>query len=149
MEASNDYPAVGRGEGGRPCGLEDLGDGPFCGKVRRALDVNAFGVNALVLPAGMETGFHYRYDSQEELYFVHRGEIETLFGDGTTRASATAAWRAWTPRLCARSATWATSMPCTCAPGAGTDMWGATGAFRQGEQDRVRALHDLKGPAEA
>ena len=83
MEASNDYPAVKRGEGWAACGLEDLGDGPGFRKVRRALDVDAFGVNAIVLPAGMETGFHY-HDAQEELYFVHRGTIEMVFGDGST-----------------------------------------------------------------
>ncbi|HTQ67774.1 MAG TPA: cupin domain-containing protein [Solirubrobacteraceae bacterium] len=85
MEASSDYPAVKRGDGWAACDLEDLGDGPGFRKVRRALDVNAFGVNALVLPAGAETGFHY-HDTQEELYFVHRGAIEMVFGDGSTIA---------------------------------------------------------------
>ena len=49
--------------------------------MRRELGVTAFGVNAIVLPAGWETGGHY-HDEQEELYFVHRGEIEMTFGEG-------------------------------------------------------------------
>ena len=62
--------------------IDDLGDGPGFRKVRKGLGVTAFGVNAIVLPAGIETGAHY-HDTQEELYFVHRGEIEMEFGDGT------------------------------------------------------------------
>ena len=45
--------------------------------------MGAFGVNAIVLPAGTETGFHY-HDTQEELYFVHRGKIEMCFADDAT-----------------------------------------------------------------
>ncbi len=45
--------------------------------------MTAFGVNAIVLAPGIETGFHY-HDRQEELYFVHRGTIEMEFGDGST-----------------------------------------------------------------
>lgn len=52
-------------------------------KVRRALGIDAFGVNALVLPPGYETGRHY-HERQQELYFVHRGTVEIEFGDGTT-----------------------------------------------------------------
>ena len=50
-------------------------EGPGFRKVRRALGVTAFGVNAIELPAGFETGRHY-HEEQEELYFVHRGRIE-------------------------------------------------------------------------
>jgi mannose-6-phosphate isomerase-like protein (cupin superfamily) len=77
-----DYPNVRRGEGYAAGHLDDLGDGPGFRKVRKGLDVSAFGVNAIVLPAGIETGFHF-HDTQEELYFVHRGRIEMEFGDGT------------------------------------------------------------------
>ena len=49
-----------------------LGEGPGFRKVRRELDVEEFGVNAIVIPAAIETGLHY-HDEQEELYFVHRG----------------------------------------------------------------------------
>ena len=82
MEAS-EYPDVITGEGYAVGHLDALGDGPGFRKVRKGLDVTAFGVNAIVLPPGIETGFHY-HDEQEELYFVHRGTIEMEFGDGTT-----------------------------------------------------------------
>ena len=82
MEAS-EYPEVSSGDGYAVGGLEDLGDGYGFRKVRKGLDVAAFGVNAIVMPPGIESGFHY-HDEQEELYFVHRGAIEIEFGDGTT-----------------------------------------------------------------
>ena len=51
--------------------IDELGDEVFR-KVRRALGVSAFGVNAMVLPPG--TGwFEHFHDEQDELYFVHRG----------------------------------------------------------------------------
>jgi uncharacterized cupin superfamily protein len=75
---------VRTGEGYAVAHLDDLGDGPGFRKVRKGLGVTAFGVNAIVLPAGIETGSHY-HDEQEELYFVHRGAIEMVFGDGSTQ----------------------------------------------------------------
>ena len=74
---------VMEGEGYAVGSLDGLGDGPGFRKIRRALGVTAFGVNAIVLPVGIETGRHY-HDQQEELYFVHRGEVEFEFGDGST-----------------------------------------------------------------
>jgi quercetin dioxygenase-like cupin family protein len=82
MEASTEYPRVIRGDGYAVGRLEDLGDGPGFRKVRRGLDVTAFGVNAIVMPPGIESGFH-AHDIQEELYFVHRGTVEIEFGDGS------------------------------------------------------------------
>jgi mannose-6-phosphate isomerase-like protein (cupin superfamily) len=82
MEAS-EYPGVTRGEGYAIGDLDALGDGPGFRKVRKGLDVEAFGVNAIVMPPGIESGFHF-HDVQEELYFVHKGAIEIEFGDGTT-----------------------------------------------------------------
>jgi mannose-6-phosphate isomerase-like protein (cupin superfamily) len=82
MEASTDYPGVTEGDGYAVANLDDLGEGPGFRKVRKPLGVTAFGVNAIVLPAGIETGFHY-HESQQELYFVHRGTIEMEFGDGS------------------------------------------------------------------
>jgi mannose-6-phosphate isomerase-like protein (cupin superfamily) len=52
--------------------LDELGDGYGFRKVRRALGVEAFGVNAIVMPPGFE-GFAHYHDLQDELYFVHRG----------------------------------------------------------------------------
>lgn len=73
---------VVEGEGWAAGHIEAMGEGYGFHKVRRALDVKAFGVNALVIPAGWETGFHY-HERQEEVYFVHRGTIEIEFGDGS------------------------------------------------------------------
>jgi mannose-6-phosphate isomerase-like protein (cupin superfamily) len=52
--------------------LDELGEGYGFRKVRRALGVGAFGVNAIVLAPGFE-GFEHYHDEQDELYFVHQG----------------------------------------------------------------------------
>lgn len=70
------------GEGYALGHIDALGEGYGFRKVRKELDVTAFGVNVLVRPEGYETKWHY-HDLQEELYFVHRGAIEMEFGDGT------------------------------------------------------------------
>jgi mannose-6-phosphate isomerase-like protein (cupin superfamily) len=69
------------GDGYAVAGLDGLGDGYGFRKIRQALDVTEFGVNAIVMPAGIESGFH-AHERQQELYFVHQGEIELEFGDG-------------------------------------------------------------------
>ena len=61
--------------------IDGMGDGPGFRKVRRELDVKAFGVNAVVMPPGYASGPHY-HDRQEELYLVHRGTVEFTFGEG-------------------------------------------------------------------
>ncbi len=73
-----------QGDGWAIADLDEMGDGPGFRKVRRTLGVEAFGVNAIVLPAGMETGTHW-HDEQDELYFVHRGAIDMDLGDGEWR----------------------------------------------------------------
>ncbi len=72
------------GQGWTAATLGDMGDGPGFRKVRKELGVEAFGVNAIVMPPGIETRFHY-HDEQDELYFVHEGRIEMEFGDGATQ----------------------------------------------------------------
>ena len=62
--------------------LDELGDGYGFRKIRRGIGVTAFGINAIVLPPGYETGLHY-HEQQEETYFVHQGQIEFRFGDGS------------------------------------------------------------------
>ena len=52
--------------------IDELGDGPGFRKVRQALGITAFGVNALVFPPGSGGVLHY-HETQDELYFVHRG----------------------------------------------------------------------------
>jgi hypothetical protein len=117
MSTSTDYPGVTEGAGYAVGGLDDLGDGPGFRKIRKGLGVTAFGVNAIVIPPGIETGFHY-HEEQEELYFVHRGAIEMEFGDVDA------------VYLCA----------------GGKDGYiGRDGRVPPGEEQRVKALHDLSG----
>jgi mannose-6-phosphate isomerase-like protein (cupin superfamily) len=60
--------------------LDELGEGYGFRKIRRGLGVTAFGVNALVMPAGYEGFLHY-HDTQDELYFVHQGTARFEVGD--------------------------------------------------------------------
>jgi mannose-6-phosphate isomerase-like protein (cupin superfamily) len=60
--------------------LDELGDGYGFRKVRRALGVTAFGVNAVVMPPHYEGFLHY-HDTQDELYFVHAGTARFEVGD--------------------------------------------------------------------
>ena len=64
--------------------IDGLGSGPGFRKIRGALGVTAFGVNAVVLPPGYKSNAH-RHERQEELYIVMSGEIEFEFGDGERR----------------------------------------------------------------
>jgi mannose-6-phosphate isomerase-like protein (cupin superfamily) len=59
---------VGHGFGS----IDELGDGYGFRKVREALGVTAFGVNAVVMPPGYP-GFAHYHDEQDELYLVLRG----------------------------------------------------------------------------
>ena len=63
--------------------LDELGDGPGFRKIRGPLGVEAFGVNAIVFPPHYEGPEHY-HDTQDELYFVHRGRIRVDV-DGESR----------------------------------------------------------------
>jgi mannose-6-phosphate isomerase-like protein (cupin superfamily) len=63
--------------------LDELGEGPGFRKIRGPLGVTAFGVNAIVLPAG-HVGFLHYHDTQDELYFVHRGRVQVDV-DGESR----------------------------------------------------------------
>ena len=63
--------------------IDELGDGPGFRKVRTALGVEAFGVNAVVYPPRFE-GFPHYHDEQDELYFVHSGRARVEV-DGETR----------------------------------------------------------------
>ena len=63
--------------------LDELGDTHGFRKVRTALGVTAFGVNGIVMPPGFQ-GFLHFHDTQDELYFVHRGRARVEVG-GETR----------------------------------------------------------------
>jgi quercetin dioxygenase-like cupin family protein len=69
------------GDGWALASLDDLGEGPGFRKIRKELGVTAFGINAIVLPAGYGGPMHF-HDEQEETYFVHAGQVEFEFGDG-------------------------------------------------------------------
>jgi mannose-6-phosphate isomerase-like protein (cupin superfamily) len=141
MEAS-EYPGVRRGEGYAVAQLEDLGEGPGFRKVRKGLDVTAFGVNAIVMPPGIESGFHY-HDVQEELYFLHRGTIEIEFGDGSIErleAGGFARVDAATVRKLRNVGDVDAVYLCA----GGKDGYiGRDGRVREGEEQRVKAIHDL------
>ena len=73
-----------KGEGWTVSSIDDLGEGPGFRKVRSALGVTEFGVNAIVLPPGYTSRRHY-HERQQELYLVLSGEIELeLDGDRHT-----------------------------------------------------------------
>jgi quercetin dioxygenase-like cupin family protein len=75
------------GDGYAVADVDAIGDQYGFRKIRRELGVTAFGMNAIAMPPGYETGRHY-HDEQEETYFVHRGTIEMEFGDGSTHVLA-------------------------------------------------------------
>ncbi len=52
--------------------IDELGEGAGFRKVRQALGISAFGVNAIVMPPAGKGRPHY-HERQDELYFVHRG----------------------------------------------------------------------------
>ncbi|MBA2763073.1 MAG: cupin domain-containing protein [Thermoleophilaceae bacterium] len=79
--SDQDYPGVTCGEGWAAAELDDIGEGYGFRKLRKALDVQAFGINALVLPPGLATGKHY-HEEQEETYIVIAGRFVIEFGDG-------------------------------------------------------------------
>ncbi len=142
MDVSSEYPGVVSGAGYAIAHLSDLGDGPGFRKVRKGLGVTAFGVNALVLPPGVETGFHF-HDEQEELYFIHRGTIEMEFGDGSVQVlqeGGIARVDAATVRKLRNTGT--VDAVYLCAGGRGGYV-GRDGRVPAGEEARVRALHDL------
>jgi mannose-6-phosphate isomerase-like protein (cupin superfamily) len=143
MEAF-EYPRVRKGEGYAVANLEDLGEGPGFRKVRKGLDVTAFGVNAIVLPPGIETGFHY-HDEQEELYFLHSGTLEIEFGDGTVEhleAGGLARVDAATVRKLRNVG----DTDAVYLIAGGKDGYvGRDGRVPEGEEQRVKELHDLSG----
>jgi mannose-6-phosphate isomerase-like protein (cupin superfamily) len=141
MEAASEYPAVRRGEGYAVGHLDDLGGGPGFRKVRRGLDVTAFGVNAIVLPPGVETGMHY-HDQQEELYFVHAGTIEMRFGDDTVE-TLPAGSLARVDAATARGIRNVGEVDAVYVCVGGKDGYvGRDGRVPPGEEERVRQLHE-------
>ena len=79
---TNEVREIVEGDGYAVAHIDALGEPYGFRKIRRGLNVTAFGINAVVMPAGYATGRHY-HDEQEETYFVHRGQLEFEFGDGS------------------------------------------------------------------
>jgi uncharacterized cupin superfamily protein len=75
------------GEGYAVGHIDDMGDQYGFRKVRKAVGVTEFGVNAIVVPPGFEGGDHF-HDDQQELYFLHAGTVEMRFGDGSAHRMA-------------------------------------------------------------
>jgi quercetin dioxygenase-like cupin family protein len=80
--SSEQVSEVIAGDGYAVANVDAIGDPYGFRKIRRELGVTAFGMNAIAMPPGYETGRHY-HDEQEETYFVHRGTVEMEFGDGS------------------------------------------------------------------
>ena len=121
--------------------LDELGDGPGFRKVRDALGVTAFGVNAIVLPPGIETGFHF-HDQQQELYFVHRGAIEIEFGDGARERLGEGSF-ARVDAATARKVRNTGDRDAVYVIVGGKDGYvGRDGRVPPGEEQRARAIHD-------
>jgi quercetin dioxygenase-like cupin family protein len=147
MEASSDFPKVRSGEGWAAGSLDDLGDSPGFRKVRKGLGVTAFGVNAIVMPPGIETGFHF-HDEQEELYFVHRGTVEIEFGDGTIETLGEGGM-ARVDAATLRKVRNPGEVDAVYLITGGKDGYiGRDGRVPEGEEQRLRALHDLSGGAQ-
>jgi mannose-6-phosphate isomerase-like protein (cupin superfamily) len=69
------------GAGYAVANLDNLGEGYGFRKIRKDLGVTEFGINAIVMPPGIDAGPHM-HERQQELYFVHSGRLEIEFGDG-------------------------------------------------------------------
>jgi quercetin dioxygenase-like cupin family protein len=145
MEASTQYPGVTHGPGYAVGHLDDLGDGPGFRKVRKGLGVTAFGVNVVIVPPGIETGVHC-HETQEELYFIHRGTVDMEFGDGSVhrlREGGFARVDAATVRKMRNVGDEDVVFLCA----GGKDGYvGRDGRVPPGEEERVRVVHDLSKP---
>ena len=80
MAVEREVREVVEGDGWAAADIAVLGEPHGFRKIRKELGVQELGMNAIVVPAGFASGFHF-HDEQEEVYFVHRGTIEMDFGD--------------------------------------------------------------------
>ena len=136
---------VTKGEGYAVANLSDLGEGPGFRKIRKGLGVTAFGVNAIVLPPSYETGRHY-HDEQEELYFLHSGRIAIEFGDGSSHELSAGGLARVDPSTVRKIKNLSGSEDAVYVIVGGKDGYvGRDGQVPPGEEQRVRALHDLGG----
>ncbi len=139
-----EFPKVASGDGWSTSSLDELGAGPGFRKVRKELGVTAFGVNAIVLPPGVGTGFHF-HDEQEELYFVHSGTVEIEFGDGTVRTLGPGGLARVDAATVRRVNNRGEREAVYLIVGGKDGYVGRDGQVPPGEEERVRALHDGPG----
>jgi len=140
MAEQQDYPQVKVGEGYAVGHLDDMGQGPGFRKVRQALGVREFGVNAVVVPPGIETGAHY-HDRQEELYFVHKGALEIEFDDGSVHLLREGSFARVDARTVRRLRNRGEQEAVYLCVGAQGGYVGRDGRVPPGEEERVRQLH--------
>jgi uncharacterized cupin superfamily protein len=82
-DATTNAPPIQLGEGWAISpSIDALGDGMFR-RVRPLLNITAFGINVKVMEPGSASRNHL-HTEQQEVIFVHEGEIHVTFGDGTT-----------------------------------------------------------------
>lgn len=128
---------VSAGDGYAVANVDDLGEGFGFRKIRKDLGVEAFGVNAIVLPPRYKTNSHY-HDEQEELYIVLSGTVKLEFGDGSVHElgpGGLARVSAATPRRVINE----TSEPATYVCVGGKDGYVGRDGQLAGDGDEVRA----------
>jgi mannose-6-phosphate isomerase-like protein (cupin superfamily) len=148
MEGSTDIPGVTKGDGYAVGNLDDLGEGPGFRKVRDALGVTAFGINAIHMPPGVETGFHF-HDLQEELYFVHRGAVEIEFGDGTVHSLREGDFARVDPATLRKVRNAGDAEAVYVIVGGKDGYVGRDGRTPPGDEPRIRAIADHDAPPPA
>lgn len=78
-----DAPLIQLGEGWAIApSIEALGDGAFR-RARQPLGITAFGMNVKVMEPE-STSKQHLHTEQQEVIFVHEGQIHVSFGDGTS-----------------------------------------------------------------
>jgi len=147
MEASTGNANVHEGDGWAAAHLDGLGDGPGFRKIRKPLGVTAFGVNAIVLPGGLDAGAHF-HDTQEELYFVHSGEIEMEFGDGAVERLGPGSLARVDAATVRRIRNPSDAEAVYLIVGGKGGYVGRDGRLPEGEQRGVTALHEHGGDAQ-
>ena len=132
------------GDGYTVAHIDALGEPYGFRKIRRGLNVTAFGINAVVMPAGYATGRHY-HDEQEETYFVHRGRLEFEFGDGSKHVLGPGGI-ARVDAATVRKVKNVSDEDAVYVIVGGKDGYvGRDGLVPEGEEQRVKAVHDLSG----
>jgi mannose-6-phosphate isomerase-like protein (cupin superfamily) len=96
------------------------------------------------MPPGYSAPLHF-HDEQEELYFVHKGTVEMEFGDGSVQRLEEGGM-ARVDAATVRKIRNVGEVDAVYVCAGGKDGYvGRDGRVREGEEQRVKALHDLSG----